>query len=133
MRENCGNSITRYNVCSLGYQAYANALSAGNLQASFRKIGIHPYNPSVVDASHFKPSEVLHASPVMPAPQRETQPTAKEFFKGKAAVPKPNDSTTITRAVCKTYMPPIWAVSCSGSHCVNTFFVTVTMTFDLVT
>ena len=30
-----------------------------------------------------------------------------------------------TRAVCKTCMPPIWAISCSGSHCVNTFFVTV--------
>ncbi len=30
-----------------------------------------------------------------------------------------------TRAVCKTCMPPIWIVSCSGSHCVNTFFVTV--------
>ena len=28
---------------------------------------------------------------------------------------------------------PIWAVSCSGSHCVNTFFVTVNLTFDLVT
>jgi len=40
-----------------------------------------------------------------------------------------------TRAVCKTCMPPPlkWAVSCSGSHCVNTFFVTVTLTFDLVT
>jgi len=38
-----------------------------------------------------------------------------------------------TRAVCKTWMPPIWTVSCSGSHCVNTFFVTVTLTFDLVT
>jgi len=33
----------------------------------------------------------------------------------------------------KTCMPPIWAVSCSGSHCVNTFLVTVTLTFDLVT
>ena len=30
-------------------------------------------------------------------------------------------------------MPPIWAVSCSGSHCVNKFFVTVNLTFDLVT
>ena len=38
-----------------------------------------------------------------------------------------------TRAVSKTCMPPIWAVSCSGSHCVNTFFVTVNLTFDLVT
>ena len=38
-----------------------------------------------------------------------------------------------TRAVSKTCMPPIWAVSCSGSHCVNTFFVTVNLTFDLKT
>ena len=27
---------------------------------------------------------------------------------------------------------PIWAVSCSGSHWLNTFFVTVNLTFDLV-
>ncbi|KAH3844948.1 hypothetical protein DPMN_087214 [Dreissena polymorpha] len=38
-----------------------------------------------------------------------------------------------TRAVCKTCMPPIWDVCCSGSHCVNTFFATVTLTIDLVT
>ena len=38
-----------------------------------------------------------------------------------------------TRAVCKTCMPHIWAVRCTGSHCVNTTFVTVTLTFDLVT
>ncbi|KAH3810887.1 hypothetical protein DPMN_139285 [Dreissena polymorpha] len=76
MRENCGKSITRYNVCSLGCQAYAKALSASNLQASCRKTSIHPYNPSVVDASPFKPSEVLHSSPTMPAPQSEIQPTA---------------------------------------------------------
>ena len=30
-------------------------------------------------------------------------------------------------------MPPIWALSCSDSHFVNMFFVTVTLTFDLVT
>ena len=40
--------------------------------------------------------------------------------------------TDLTRAVCKTCMPPIWAVRSSGSHCVNTFFVTVNLTFDLV-
>ncbi|XP_052283399.1 uncharacterized protein LOC127880180 [Dreissena polymorpha] len=102
MRENCGKSITRYNVCNLGCQAYAKALSASNLQASFRKTGIHPYNPSVVDASHFKPSEVLHSSPAMPAPQSDAQPTAKEFFKGKVAVPKPNDSKTIKRKYLST-------------------------------
>jgi len=43
------------------------------------------------------------------------------------------ETCKVTRAVCKTCMPPIWAVSCSGSHCVNTFFVTVNLTFDLVT
>ena len=30
-------------------------------------------------------------------------------------------------------MPPIWALSCTDSHFVNMFFVTVTLTFDLVT
>ncbi|KAH3829685.1 hypothetical protein DPMN_102913 [Dreissena polymorpha] len=107
MRETCGKSITRYKVCSLGCQAYANALFASNLQASFRKTGIHPYNPSVIDASHFKPSEVLLSSPAIPAPQSETQSTGQEFFKSKAAVPKLNYSTTIKRKYLSTIVSGI--------------------------
>ena len=59
MREHCGQSITRYNVCSLGCSAYSKAMSPHNLQSSFRKAGIIPFNPDIVDLSNYRPSEVL--------------------------------------------------------------------------
>ncbi|KAL4221865.1 hypothetical protein ACF0H5_020120 [Mactra antiquata] len=59
MRDNCGQGITRYNICSLGCSAYLKALTPGNLQSSFRKAGIYPLNPDMVHPSNFKPSEVL--------------------------------------------------------------------------
>ena len=59
MLENCGKSITRYNNCKLGCSAYIKALSPENLCLSFRKAGIYPFNPDVVDPVHFKPSEPL--------------------------------------------------------------------------
>ena len=59
MRENCGQSITRYNICSIGCQAYVKALSPDNLQSSFRRSGIYPFDPNAVHPSHFKPAQVL--------------------------------------------------------------------------
>ena len=59
MRENCGQSISRYNICSLACPAYVKALSPENLQSSFRQSGIYPFNPNAVDPSHFKPAEFL--------------------------------------------------------------------------
>ena len=59
MRDNCGKSITRYNICKLGSSAYIKALSPENLCSSFRKAGIYPFNPDVVDPVYFKPSEPL--------------------------------------------------------------------------
>jgi hypothetical protein len=59
MRDNCGQSITRFNVCALGSKAYSQALSPNNLQASFRRTGIYPYDPNAIDSSVFKPSEAL--------------------------------------------------------------------------
>ena len=38
MHDNCGQSITRYNICSLGCSAYSKALSSSNLQSSFVKL-----------------------------------------------------------------------------------------------
>ncbi|KAH3809826.1 hypothetical protein DPMN_138206 [Dreissena polymorpha] len=59
MRDNCGQSITSFNVCALGSMAYSQALSPNNVQASFRKTGIYPYYPNAIDSSVFKPSEAL--------------------------------------------------------------------------
>ncbi|KAH3783533.1 hypothetical protein DPMN_161472 [Dreissena polymorpha] len=59
MRDNCGQSITRFNVCALESKAYSQALSPNNLQASFRRTGIYPYDPNAIDSSVFKPSEAL--------------------------------------------------------------------------
>ncbi|XP_053385176.1 uncharacterized protein LOC128550335 [Mercenaria mercenaria] len=87
MREHCGQSITRYNVCSLGCSAYSKALSAGNLQASFRKTGIYPYNPNAVDPSNFKPSEALQqeTTPKSSDSQHTTSKDPSQFFGSKAA------------------------------------------------
>ena len=59
MLENCGQSITRYNICSTGCQAYVKVLSPDNLQSSFRRSGIYPFDPNAVHPSHLKPAEVL--------------------------------------------------------------------------
>ena len=59
MRENRGKSITRYNICELGCSAYIKAFSPENLRSSFRKAGIYPFNPDIVDPVNFKPSEAL--------------------------------------------------------------------------
>lgn len=59
MREHCGLVITRYNVCSIACSAYGKALSPENIQRSFRKARIYPFNSNVVDLWTFKPSEVL--------------------------------------------------------------------------
>ncbi|KAH3783527.1 hypothetical protein DPMN_161466 [Dreissena polymorpha] len=58
-RSCCGQSITRFNVCALESKAYSQVLSPNNLQASFGKTGIYPYDPNAIDSSVFKPSEAL--------------------------------------------------------------------------
>ena len=67
MREHCGQSISRYNVCSIACPAYAKALFPGNLQSAFRRCGIYPFNPNAVDQTNFRPSEVLQHSEQPPA------------------------------------------------------------------
>lgn len=59
MHEQYGQSITRYNLCTLGCSVYSKALSATDLQASFHKTGIYPYSPKVVNPSNFTPLEAL--------------------------------------------------------------------------
>ena len=97
MRENCGKSVTRYNICELGCSAYTKALCPENLRSSFRKAGIYPFNPDVVDPVNFKPSEALqHDIEDRPSSNTtevaqstsevaQSTPTCTEFFKAKEA------------------------------------------------
>ncbi|KAJ8307379.1 hypothetical protein KUTeg_015463 [Tegillarca granosa] len=62
IRQNPSSTITRYNICSIACRSYIHALSPANLQSSFRKSGIYPYNPSTVDELNFKPSFALKSS-----------------------------------------------------------------------
>lgn len=59
MRESCGRSITKFDICKLACSAYTKALSPENLQSAFRRSGIFPLNPQVVNQSCFLPSTVL--------------------------------------------------------------------------
>ncbi len=50
--------IGRYNVCSVACKAYTKGLSQANLQAAFRKSGIHPFNPSEIDVTVFETNQL---------------------------------------------------------------------------
>ena len=55
-KNTCG--LTRYDICSLTSKVYLKALSAENVQAAFRKIGIYSYNPSAISEECVQPSEI---------------------------------------------------------------------------
>lgn len=86
MRTNCGISITRNNICEVACKAYVAALSPQNLQGSFRKAGIYPFNPDIVDESNFLPSTVLQQetnnnnSPQTPSTRLNIKEPELEFF-----------------------------------------------------
>ena len=75
MREHCGISITRNNICSIACKAYTKALSPENLQNSFRKAGICPFNPDIVDRSSFLPATVLEQEKSCSSEARDDQTT----------------------------------------------------------
>ncbi|XP_052275610.1 fumarate hydratase, mitochondrial-like [Dreissena polymorpha] len=83
MHDNCGQSITRINVCALGSKAYSQSLSSKNLQASFCKTGLYPYNPTPIYSSVFKPSEALQQQTSFL--KSITQPSGMEVSKKPAA------------------------------------------------
>ena len=98
MREHCGESITRYNICSLGCQAYLKALSPDNLQSSFRRSGIYPFNPNAVHPSNFKPAEVLEQEESCdPAPQAEVSQVVApvEVSSDVAIADRPEDASDV--------------------------------------
>ncbi|XP_060575053.1 uncharacterized protein LOC132732593 [Ruditapes philippinarum] len=90
MGDNCGQSISRYNICALGSSAYLKALSPENLRSSFKKAGIYPFNPNIVDASNFKPSEPLQQEEIPTTAVLEVSQSvpkcSTEFFASKEAL-----------------------------------------------
>ncbi len=59
IRENATSSIDKHSVCQLGCKAYSLSLAPSNLQSSFRKCGIYPFNSSAATVMDFVPSTVL--------------------------------------------------------------------------
>ena len=51
--------VSKYEVCELGCKEYVKALQQENLQSSFRRTGIYPFNPNIIDRSVFLPSTVF--------------------------------------------------------------------------
>ena len=49
MRHSIGRSVTRYDVCELACKVYEHALSPSNLRSSFKKTGIFPIDPNVIN------------------------------------------------------------------------------------
>ncbi|XP_041361965.1 tigger transposable element-derived protein 1-like [Gigantopelta aegis] len=48
LREHATSGIDRYSLCEIACKAYCSAVTPVNLQASFRKTGIYPFNRSVL-------------------------------------------------------------------------------------
>ena len=62
MRNHACTGLDKYAICELACKTYIAALSPANLQRSFRKAGIYPFDPSVIDESVFLPSKALNRS-----------------------------------------------------------------------
>lgn len=59
MHADIGQKVTRYEMCSLASKANLTSLTSSNLLSSFKRTGIHQFNPQAFDKSVIKPSEVL--------------------------------------------------------------------------
>ena len=62
MRSNPGLQVTKYDVAKLTAKPYLKAMSPENLQAAFRKAGVHPFSNKVVADSKLAPS-TIYTSP----------------------------------------------------------------------
>ena len=59
LRDNPGQIISKHNIASIASKAYTSALSPTNLQSSFKKCGIYPFNPEAYDKDKTKPFQVF--------------------------------------------------------------------------
>ena len=78
MRNHIGQTITKYDMCSMACKAYLKAFIPINIQSGFRKTGIYPFLKDVIDKEKLFPSECF----------REDQPLekVKAIKTGKDAV-----------------------------------------------
>jgi hypothetical protein len=65
MRQSVGRSVTRYDICSLVCKVYEKSLNPDNLRSSFKKTGIRPLNPLVIDTSSTIPSLVYTVKSIL--------------------------------------------------------------------
>ena len=77
--------ISKYEVCELGCKTYVKALQPENLQSSFRRTGIYPFKPNIIDRSVFLPSTVFENvkeakdDKVKEAKENETEEAGKKL------------------------------------------------------
>jgi hypothetical protein len=57
MCKNIGRTITKYDICGIACRAFLKAMTPANIQAAFRKTGIHPWNSGVVSKEMLFPCE----------------------------------------------------------------------------
>ena len=72
MRVSCGRSITKFDVCKLGSEAYLKALSTENLQSTYRKAEIYPFNSNAVNPANFLTATALEQEKPADIPPTET-------------------------------------------------------------
>ncbi|XP_067649044.1 uncharacterized protein [Haliotis asinina] len=108
MRSNACTGIDRFSVCDLACKAYGKALSTHNLRSSFKKSGIHPFDPLAVD--QFIPAKVLKRVALrtrltfdVPDLQEMTSsPSTSTFFKSREeAVGQVNKVTKRRRTISR--------------------------------
>ena len=84
LKEHPGLNITRYNMTALICKSYTVALTPANVQNSFRKTGIWPFNADVIHSSNFKPADATVKK------YDENPPVdVTEFLQAKVVTPSP--------------------------------------------
>lgn len=81
MNKHMGQTITRFDICSIACKAYTKAMSASNIQSAFRKTGIHPLNPRIISAERLFPCESFREErPVQKVKVLKTGKAEAELF-----------------------------------------------------
>ncbi|KAK9710092.1 DDE superfamily endonuclease [Popillia japonica] len=63
LRQNPGKTVTQFKIASLFKQAYLKSAVPLNAKNSFKKTGIHPFNPDVFEDWQFSPSLTTERQP----------------------------------------------------------------------
>ncbi|XP_053383877.1 uncharacterized protein LOC128550038 [Mercenaria mercenaria] len=88
MRESGGRVVTRYEVGRIASKVYSSTLTPLNIQSAFRRCGIYPFDPDVINDKSIAPSLTFH-----PRPESSTCP---DELQGDKSDPK--NETTMSEA-----------------------------------